>query len=135
MRQLSALEVGGDDVVLPAGEEHRRTGVALASGAAAQLVVQPLGVVPAGADDVQAAEFGHLLSWSASSEPPSRMSVPRPAIWVETVTAPSLPASAMTAASSSSFFAFSTTAGTPRLTSRSCSSSDSATSWVPTSTG
>ena len=27
-------------------------------------------------------------SWSASSEPPSRMSVPRPAIWVDTVTAP-----------------------------------------------
>ena len=41
----------------------------------------------------------------------------------------------MTAASSASFFAFSTTAGTPALTSRSCSSSDSATSRVPTSTG
>ncbi len=60
-RQLAALEVGDDDVVLPAGEEHRRTGVALAAGAAAQLVVQPLGVVPAGADDVQAAEFGDLF--------------------------------------------------------------------------
>ena len=41
----------------------------------------------------------------------------------------------MTAASSASFLALSTTAGTPRRTSRSCSSSDSATSWVPTSTG
>ena len=35
-------------------------------------------------------------SWSASSDPPSRMSVPRPAIWVDTVTVPSAPASAMT---------------------------------------
>ena len=63
------------------------------------------------------------------------MSVPRPAICVDTVTAPSLPASAITAASSASFLALSTTAGTPRRCSRSCSSSDSATSWVPTSTG
>ena len=63
------------------------------------------------------------------------MSVPRPAIWVDTVTEFNLPASAMTRASSSSFLAFSTTAGTPALTSRSWSSSDSATSRVPTSTG
>ena len=48
-------------VVLPAGEEHRRTGVALAARAAAQLVVQPLGAVPSGADDVQPAEFGDLV--------------------------------------------------------------------------
>ncbi|COY04871.1 Uncharacterised protein [Mycobacterium tuberculosis] len=46
-----------------------------------------------------------------------------------------MPASAMTRASSASFFALSTTAGTPRRTRRSCSSSDSATSRVPTSTG
>ena len=58
---FSRLEVGDDDVVLPAGEEHRRAGVALAAGAAAQLVVQPLGVVAAGADDVQPAEFGDLV--------------------------------------------------------------------------
>src|ERR1700693_1676938 len=43
-------------------------------------------------------------SWSASSDPPSRMSVPRPAICVDTVTAPSLPASAMIRASSAPFF-------------------------------
>ena len=41
------------------------------------------------------------------------MSTPRPAIWVETVTAPYAPASAMIAASSSSFLALSTTHGTP----------------------
>ena len=56
--QLVALEVGRDDVVLPAREEHRRPRIALATGAAAQLVVQPLGVMAAGADDVQAAQFG-----------------------------------------------------------------------------
>ena len=60
-RQLLRLEVGDHDVVLPAGEEHRRAGIALASGAAAQLVVQPFGVVAAGADDVQPAEFGDLI--------------------------------------------------------------------------
>ena len=63
-RQLVALlrlQVRDDDVVLPAGEEHRRAGVALAASAAAQLVVQPLGVVAAGADDVQAAELGDLV--------------------------------------------------------------------------
>ncbi len=36
-------------------------GVALPAGAAAQLVVQALGAVPAGADDVQAAEVGDRL--------------------------------------------------------------------------
>ena len=59
--QLLGLEVSDDDVVLPAGEEHRRARVALATGAAAQLVVQPLGVVAAGADHVQPAEFGDLV--------------------------------------------------------------------------
>ena len=60
-RELGVLEVGDDDVVLPAGEEHRRTGVALPAGAAAQLVVQALGDVPTGTDDVQATEVGDLL--------------------------------------------------------------------------
>ena len=59
--QLLRLEVRHHHVVFPAGEEHRRAGIALAARAAAQLVVQPLGVVPAGADDVQAAELGDLV--------------------------------------------------------------------------
>ena len=61
LAQLLPLEVRRHHVVLPAGEEHRRAGVALAARAAAQLVVQPLGAVPPGADDVQPAEFGDLV--------------------------------------------------------------------------
>ena len=57
-RQLARLEVGGHDVVLPAGEEHRGTRVALAPGPATQLVVEALGAVASGADQMQAAEFG-----------------------------------------------------------------------------
>ena len=45
-------------VVLPAGEEDRRSRVALASSAAAQLVVEPFGAVPTGTDQMQPAEFG-----------------------------------------------------------------------------
>ena len=60
-RQLARIQVSGDDVVLPAGEEHRRSRIALASRAPAQLIVQPLGFVASGADDVQPAEFGDLV--------------------------------------------------------------------------
>ena len=60
-RQLLRLQMRDDDVVLPAGEEHRRPGVALSTGASAQLVVQPFGVVAPGADDMQATQFGHPL--------------------------------------------------------------------------
>ena len=63
------------------------------------------------------------------------MSVPRPAIWVDTVIAPAAPASATIAASSASFFAFSTTQGRPSRTNWAASRSDSATSSVPSSTG
>ena len=54
--------MGGGDVVLPAGEEHRGPGVALSARPAAQLIVQPFGAVPAGADDVQPAQFGDPLA-------------------------------------------------------------------------
>lgn len=63
------------------------------------------------------------------------MSVPRPAICVDTVTAPYLPASAMIAASSASLRALRTTHGMPSFSSFSASSSDSATSCVPTRIG
>ena len=64
------------------------------------------------------------------------MSVPRPAIWVDTVTAPSLPASAMTRGLLGVVLRVEHHRRARRaLTSRSCSSSDSATSRVPTSTG
>ena len=43
-------------VVFERQVEARRAGVALAAGAAAQLVVDAAGFVPLGADDVQAAE-------------------------------------------------------------------------------
>ena len=48
-----------------------------------------------------------IWPWSPAT-PPSRMSVPRPAIWVETVMAARVPASATIAASSASFLALST---------------------------
>ena len=73
-------------------EEHRAAGVALAAGPPAQLVVEPAARVPAGADHVQAAELGDLVvlgrAVAPASLPPSRMSVPRPAICVDTVIAP-----------------------------------------------
>ena len=74
-------------------------------------------------------------SWSFSSAPPSLMSVPRPAICVETVTRPMSPASAMIRASSASFFALSTFTSMSYSRRASANASDSATSWVPTSTG
>ena len=90
-RQLVRLQVSEHHVVFPAGEGDRRTRIALAAGAAAQLIVEPLGVVASGADHVQAAEFGdRRRAERLSSDPPSRMSVPRPAIWVDTVTDPSV---------------------------------------------
>ena len=52
-------------------------------------------------------------SRSIGGLPPSRMSVPRPAMFVDTVTAPSAPARAMISASASSFLAFRTECGMP----------------------
>ena len=49
------------EVVLGGEEEARLAGVALAAGAAAQLVVDPARLVALGADDVQAAGLQHLL--------------------------------------------------------------------------
>ena len=74
-------------------------------------------------------------SRSASSAPPSRMSVPRPAMLVEMVTAPGLPARATRRASAASFLAFSTSQATPSARSRPARRSDSATVRVPTSIG
>ena len=59
------------------------------------------------------------------------MSVPRPAMFVEIVTAPRAPARAMTSASIASFLAFSTWQVTPAARSRSASRSDSSTVSVP----
>ena len=50
-----------DQVVLGGEEEARLAGVALTSGAAAQLVVDPAGLVALGAEDEQAAGLHHLL--------------------------------------------------------------------------
>ena len=70
-----------------------------------------------------------------SGLPPSMMSVPRPAMFVATVTAPLRPAWAMMAASRSWYLAFRTSCGTPRRLSIVDSSSDFSTLVVPTSTG
>ena len=67
--------------------------------------------------------------------PPRRMSVPRPAIWVDTVIAPWAPASATMAASWASFLALSTAQRSPARPSSPASRSDSATSSVPIRTG
>ncbi len=61
--------------------ELRRARVALAAGAATQLIVDAPRLVPLGADDVQAAT-------SRATPGPSWMSVPRPAMLVAIVTAP-----------------------------------------------
>ena len=71
-------------VVLEGKEEAGRAGVALAAGAAAQLVVDAARFVPLGTDDVEAAE--------SCTPSPSTMSVPRPAMLVAMVTAPCSPA-------------------------------------------
>ena len=104
--------------------------------AAAQLVVDAAALVALGADDVQAARRRpprrarrrtrcskrasprgtrggalsppHLASASISALPPSTMSVPRPAMLVEIVTAPLRPACATISASRSCCLAFST---------------------------
>ena len=70
-----------------------------------------------------------------SALPPSRMSVPRPAMLVAIVTAPFLPAWATISASFSWNFAFSTTCSTPRRASMPLKSSLFSTLTVPTSTG
>ena len=145
-------------VVLQREEETRAAGIALAAGAAAQLVVDAPRFVPLGGDDVQAAQRDHFVVLRVglrletrvdlvppvaphaivlvvvrevievlvgdvlhlvlgeplgdlllqalslvmnSGLPPSRMSVPRPAMLVETVTAPLRPACATIDASRS----------------------------------
>jgi len=70
-----------------------------------------------------------------SGFPPSRMSVPRPAMFVAMVTAPQCPAWATISASFAWFFAFSTSWGIPRLESMELSSSLISTLIVPTSSG
>ncbi len=70
-----------------------------------------------------------------SALPPSMMSVPRPAMFVATVTWPFRPAIATIDASRSCCFAFSTSCGMPRFFSRAERISDFSTDVVPTSTG
>ena len=155
-------------VVLERQVEARRSRVALAAGAAAQLVVDPARVVAFGADDVQAArrDDGLVLDgalrlrlgegcvvhlgdasaglmprlWSASDAspaglPPSRMSVPRPAMFVAIVTAPLRPAWATMLASRSWNLALRTSCWMPRFRSISARCSLFSTLTVPTRTG
>ena len=70
-----------------------------------------------------------------SGLPPSRMSVPRPAMLVAMVTAPSRPAWATISASRSWYLALSTWCGIPRFLSSAASCSDFSIDTVPTSTG
>ncbi len=72
---------------------------------------------------------------SASERLSGLISVPRPAMFVEIVTAPNRPAAATSSASRSSLRALSTSHGTPAVASREARSSDSFTEPVPTSTG
>ena len=61
---MSGNAVGGEDahqVVFERNVEARRSGIALASGTSAKLVVDAPRFVAFGADDVQAARAGRLL--------------------------------------------------------------------------
>ena len=128
--------VAHEQVVLEADEESRLARIALAARPAAQLQIDAPALVPVGADDVEAAERGDPVAFGSRRSPPRRMSVPRPAMLVEIVTAPSAPARATIGASSASFLAFSTSHATPARRSRAASRSDSVdASSVPTSTG
>ena len=111
-KKPAAEPVALEDIVFEADEEPRRAGVALPAGPAAELVVDAPALVAVGADDVEPAQ-GRDRSRSSSCGPPSLMSVPRPAMLVEMVTAPGAPAWAMIAASSSSFLALSTSQAMP----------------------
>ena len=51
-----------DQVVFQADQEHGGTGIALASGAAPQLIIDPAALVLVGADDVQASQRDHLFA-------------------------------------------------------------------------
>ena len=106
------------EVVLEADQEARFAGIALAPGAAAQLQVDAAALVPVRADDIEAAEAHPGRRLRLPRPPPSLMSVPRPAMFVEIVTAPRAPAPAMIRASASSFFAFSTAQATPAVAKR-----------------
>ena len=70
-----------------------------------------------------------------SALPPSRMSVPRPAMFVAMVTVPLRPACATISASCAWYFAFSTTCLMPRFFSIDESRSDFSIETVPTSAG
>jgi hypothetical protein len=129
--------VGPEDahqVVFEAEEEGGPPRVALPARAAAQLVVDAAAFVAFGGEHVKTARVLHLLFvvgmfgldrariawWSPSGSaamasmilnstlPPSLMSVPRPAMFVAMVIAPSLPASATICASCSCWRAFRT---------------------------
>ena len=155
-------------VVLEREVEARRARVALAAGAAAELVVDAPRLVALGADDVQAAggddpvvvllgdrlglgerrvvrrlvDLGRVeaalverLRREPGGLPPSRMSVPRPAMLVAIVTAPVRPACATIAASFSWYLALRTSCLMPRRLSIVDSISDFSTDTVPTRTG
>ena len=55
---FGGAEVARDEVVLIGDEEAGGTGVALAAGAAAELVIDAAGFVPADAEDAEATAFG-----------------------------------------------------------------------------
>ena len=150
-------------VVLEREEELGRARIALTAGAPAQLVVDAAALVALGADDVQAAAGHHLAALrealrveirAASPDsrdaaccrrtsrarrnsgfPPSTMSVPRPAMLVEMVTASLRPACATISASRSCCLALSTLCRMPRLSSLRESISEVSIEIVPTRIG
>ena len=100
-------------------------------------LIAPSATLMARALELPSASFVFTSSWRAmnSELPPSRISVPRPAMFVEMVTIPSRPACATISASRSWNLAFSTTCFTPFF----CKIADSRSLFsidvVPTSTG
>ena len=124
---LLRAEGGEQDFVVKREKLPVRAGIALPAAAADELTVDPLRLVQLGADDVQAAELG--------TPSPSRISVPRPAMFVATVTLPRCPAAATISASFSTCRALSTACSTPRASSNSDNCSLLSIDRVPTSTG
>ena len=79
-------------IVLERKEELRGSRIALAPGAAAQLVVYAARFMPFGAEHMQVRRVPAPSRASAvGGLPPRKMSTPRPAMLVATVTAPGLP--------------------------------------------
>ena len=122
--------VAHQQIVFEAHEEARLARIALPSGAAPELKIDAAAFVTIRADHIEAAERRDLFVFRLV-RPPRRMSVPRPAMFVEMVTAPSAPARAMISRFHRVVLRVQDLAATPPSRSRAARRSDSSTVSVP----